>query len=139
MDNEGSGRGWCTPRRVAPAKGTSCIAMSQKIPPRRVIGFNLGSLITFRFCARVRSREIRGCTRASTRSFAASRGAGFMPVLDNARRNAKVRKPRLTFTAKTRPSCPRDLDAAFDYPSSLWVDTRPSQRPYQRRRRGRSR
>lgn len=85
---------------AAPAKGTSCIATSQKIPRRHVIGFNLGSLITFRFCARVRRREIRG-VRAFPRAHSRP---GFMPVLDNARRNAKVRKPRLAFTAETRPS-----------------------------------
>lgn len=50
--------------------GKGRLAMNQKISPRRVIGFNLGPLITFRFCARTRRS---GCTRASTRSFTRSR------------------------------------------------------------------
>lgn len=107
--------------RVAPAKGASCIAMNRKIPSRRVIGFNLGSLITFRFCVcvcvhrereRERERElyiyIQDVHALQWRSFAASRRSGFMSVLDTARRNVKVRKPRLAFTAKMRP----DPDAA---------------------------
>lgn len=55
-------------------------------------------------------REIQGVQSAlQRRSFAAGRRSGFMPVLDSARCNAKVRKPRLAFTAKTRP----DPDAAL--------------------------
>lgn len=50
-----------------------------------------------------REREIQDVHALQWRSFAAGRRSGFMPVLDSARRNAKVRKPRLAFTAKTRP------------------------------------
>jgi len=97
--------------------------MSQKIPPRRVIGFNLGSLITFRFCARVRRREIRG-VRAHSRSVE-TQDLCLSSIAHVVTRKSGSHASHLPLKRAHRG---RDLDAAFDYPSSLWVDTRRSKR-----------
>jgi len=96
--------------------------MSQKISPRRVIGFNLGSLITFRFCKRVRRREIRFHTLIRGRS----RHQDL--CLSSIAHAAVTRKSGSHASHLLLKRAHRDPDAAFDYPSSLWVDKRRSQR-----------
>lgn len=94
--------------------------MSQKISPRRVIGFNLGSLITFRFCKRVCRREIRFHTLIRGRS-------RHQDLCLSSIAHAVTRKSGSHASHLPLKRAHRDLDAAFDYLSSLWVDTRRSQ------------